>query len=187
MAKDLSAPLYLSTGLGREATYLPAGLPSINPHHRRDAYQQHVQEGVRLPCDQMFGAPPRQGSVDDRQICQTVTRFPPLRPPAPESGQRSDEGTLRPAGHLDSFSNTRQSASVLPYAEVRKIIQTSDILGRPLHHHHNHHPAERPQTGNSGISRKDVSRSRGQTATIPGGYSVRVALRRSSVRVGKSA
>jgi hypothetical protein len=39
---------YSPTGLGREATYLPAGLPSIKPHHRRDAY--HSVFGREFAC-----------------------------------------------------------------------------------------------------------------------------------------
>jgi len=58
---------YSSTGLVREASYLPAGMLSIHArHHMRDAYELGVRAGVRLPCDVMFGAlPDKKASTTD--------------------------------------------------------------------------------------------------------------------------
>ena len=54
------------------------------------AYMVYGRE-LRLTYDLMFGATPDRNSRElCSRPCQTATRHPPLRPPAPESGQLPD-------------------------------------------------------------------------------------------------
>jgi len=105
-----------------------------------------------------------------------TTRHPPFRPPAPESGQRPNAGTLWPASQLVWFSRRWHSVAVPPYLKERQSTQAADMLGRPLYHHHpdqwRHIPDSAAPQG------KDDGHPPVQTGVIPGGYSGRAALRR---------
>jgi hypothetical protein len=71
--------------------------------------------------------------------------------------------------------------AVLPYLEEMKIPQASDMLGRPLEHHH---PDQRHRIPDSVASKgKDDGCPSGETGTIPGGYSGQVALTREQCNV----
>ena len=74
------------------------------------------------------------------------------------------------------------SVADLPYPEERKITQATDGLGSPLHHNH----LDKCHILDSAASQgKDDGRPPGQTGTIPGGYSRRVALRREQCNRGQ--
>lgn len=99
----------MGVSMGWEATHLPVGLPSINQWNHWCACQ-HVARPRALPALWPYGqGSPRQ--VNDRiqgQICQTAIWHPPSCPPAPESDQWPDEGTIQPAGQLLVFKKVKE-------------------------------------------------------------------------------
>jgi len=99
------------TGLGWEATHLPADLPDINPRdHRSNTYQHGVREGASPALRPDVRGSSRQGTVNNglySRSCWTATRHSALRPTTSENSQRPNEGTLWPAGQLGWLSKRR--------------------------------------------------------------------------------
>jgi hypothetical protein len=93
---------------------------------------------LRLPLP-IVRSSPRQGTVNNG-LCHrpggATTRHPPIRPAAPEGGQRPHEGPLQSPGQFSRIPGRRPSLAVPPDPDQRKVTKAVVGMGRPVQGYH---------------------------------------------------
>jgi hypothetical protein len=96
---------------------------------------------LRLPCDLMFGAPPVKGQsmmVYAADLAERLRDTHNFARQHLESGQRQNEGPLRPTGQLGRFPRRRQCVYILPHTEEWEVHQGTDMHEGFLYRLHPH-------------------------------------------------